>query len=234
MQQNKPRILITAEIDNSLLEKLTAKGFEVEELHFIKTALKQSLSLRQQIENIPGKNVTVVFTSSKAVEAVYSILQNKKTCWKIYCVGQATKNLINQLFPGSTIIGCTDYATELAKKIISDNKADEVYFFCGNKRRNDLPDLLSQKNIKLHEIEVYETVIYQHEVKENFDAIIFFSPSAVEGFFVINTVNPSTVFFAIGKTTADAIKKFSGNKIILNETPGKKELIEEVARYFTK
>ncbi|MBS1747499.1 MAG: uroporphyrinogen-III synthase [Bacteroidetes bacterium] len=234
MQQNKPRILITAEIDNSLLEKLTAKGFEVEVLNFIKTTTKQSLSLRQQIKNIPEKKVTVIFTSSKAVEAVDSILQNKKTGWNIYCVGKATKNLITQLFPGSTILGFANYATELAKEIINDNKADEVYFFCGNKRRNDLPDLLKENNIGLHEIEVYETVIYQHEVKKNFDAVIFFSPSAVEGFFAVNTIIQSTVFFAIGKTTADAIKKFSGNKIILSDTPGKKELIEEVAGYFTK
>jgi uroporphyrinogen-III synthase len=232
MQPNKPRILITAEVDRPLVDALIAKDCKVEVLPFITTESKNTASLRKQINVIAEQDIVVVFTSSNAVKAVQALLQNKNTSWKIYCVGKATKKLIDEYFPGCTILGVEDYADALAQKIIRDKKAGEIFFFCGNMRRDVLPALLSENNIALHAIEVYETKIYQHTISGSFDGITFFSPSAVEGFFAGNSIPAATVLFAIGQTTADAIKTFSGNQIIVSNTTGKKELIEAVIAFF--
>jgi uroporphyrinogen-III synthase len=233
MQPGNPTILITADIDQSLLNEITSKGFVIDVIPFIKTESIQTEKIQQAIENVSTLNATVVFTSSNAVEAVYHFIQNKKVNWKIYCVGNATKSLIENLFTDSTVIAVADNAARLAQQlIINKENISEIYFFCGDKKRNELPELLTQNNIVVHEIEVYSTIILQHVIEKDYDGILFFSPSAVEGFFSKNTINLSTVLFAIGNTTADEIKKYSENKIIVSDTSAKNRLIEKVVVYF--
>jgi len=233
MLQNDPAILITGEANDSLVKPLTSKGFIVDVIPFIRTEGLQSEKVQQAIENISMQQATVVFSSSNAVKAVHHFIQNKKTGWKIYCVGNTTRSLTENLFTGANIIAATDSATQLAQQIIADKEnINEVYFFCGNKRRDELPNLLAQNNIAVHEIEVYTTTILQHTVSKNYDGILFFSPSAAEGFLKSNIVNDTTVLFAIGSTTADEIKKFSKNMIIIADKPGKQHLIEKAIEYF--
>jgi uroporphyrinogen-III synthase len=233
MQPNDPTILITAGVDQSLFNEITAGGFAVDVIPFIKTESVQTDKVQQAIESISMLNATIVFTSSNAVETVHHFVQSNKVNWKIYCVGNSTKSLIENLFD-STVIVVADNATKLAKKIIADKEnISELYFFCGDKKRNELPELLAQNDIAVHEVEVYATTILQHKLSKKYDGILFFSPSAVEGFFKSNSLNDKTVLFAIGNTTADEIKKYSQNKIVIIDKSGRKELIKKAVEYFS-
>ena len=98
MQPNDPTILITAGVDQSLLSEITAKGFVADVIPFIKTESIRSEKVRQTIKSISKLNATIVFTSSNAVEAVHHFVQSNKVNWKIYCVGNSTKSLIENLF----------------------------------------------------------------------------------------------------------------------------------------
>ncbi len=234
MQPGNPTILITADIDQSLLNEITSKGFVVDIIPFIKTESIQTEKIQQAIENISMLNATVVFTSSNAVEALHHFIQNKKVNWKIYCVGNATKSLIEKLFTDVTVIAIADNAAGLTQQIIINKEnISEVYFFCGDKRRNELPQLLTQNNIVVHEIVVYRTTILHHVIEKDYDAILFFSPSAVNGFFKNNSISIHTILFAIGNTTADEIKKYSKNKTLISDKTGKKDLLEKVIEYFS-
>jgi uroporphyrinogen-III synthase len=233
MQPNDPTILITAGVDQSLLSEITAKGFVADVIPFIKTESIRSEKVRQTIKSISKLNATIVFTSSNAVEAVHHFVQSNKVNWKIYCVGNSTKSLIENLFD-STVIAVADNATKLAQEIIADKEnISELYFFCGDKRRNELPLLLTQSNIVVNEIEVYTTTIVQHRLSKDYDGILFFSPSAVDGFFKSNSLNDKTVLFAIGDTTANEIKKYCENKIIIADKPGRKEVVEKMVEYLS-
>ena len=232
MHQGNPTILITGEIKESLLNKMISKGISADVIPFIKTAIIQTKKIQQQIENILTLNTTVVFTSKNAVEPVSEYLQNKKPNWKIYCIGNTTRMLIEKYFGKGSIVSIADDATALAKKIIADKKATEIYFFCGDKRRDELPELLSKNNIAVNEVEVYTTTILHHTIKKDYDGILFFSPSAVEGFFENNTVNKRSILFAIGNTTAEEIKKFTENNIVVSNKPDKKELLEKMIEFF--
>lgn len=229
MLQNNAAILITGEINNSLVQQMALKGFIVDVIPFIKTQSIQTKKVQQEIEDIADRNAYVVFTSSNAVNAVHEYIQHKNINWKIYCVGNTTRLLIEKLFDSSNIIATADNATALSKQIIK-NKAliKKAYFFCGDKRRDELPQLLLKNNIAVNEIEVYTTTIFNHKLLKDYDAVMFFSPSAVEGFFENNSLNDKTVLFAIGNTTADEIRKFSGNKIVMSDKAGKKEVIEKL------
>ena len=85
----------------------------------------------------------------------------------------------------------------------------------------------------MNEIEVYQTNMIHHTVEKNYDGILFFSPSAVQSFFSTNKLNDKTILFAIGNTTASAIKKYSTNKIIVADEAGKSNLVEKAIEYFT-
>jgi uroporphyrinogen-III synthase len=142
-----------------------------------------------------------------------------------------TKNSLNPNIKESQIIATAENASALAQKIIEHN-AKEIVFFCGNKRRDELPGILKRAGIKLEEIVVYETVETPVVSTKDFDGILFFSPSAITSFFSVNRLNKNSICFAIGKTTADALKEYTNNKIIISEYPGEEMMLATVNFYF--
>ena len=84
----------------------------------------------------------------------------------------------------------------------------------------------------MNEIVVYRTVQKAHKTAASYNGVVFFSPSAVQSFFSINKVPPSTVLFAIGRTTAGVLKEYSANTIITAEAPEKEALIKQVIDHF--
>jgi uroporphyrinogen-III synthase len=95
-----------------------------------------------------------------------------------------------------------------------------------------LPELLKKKNIGVNEIIVYKTIITPQKIEKKYDGILFFSPSAVKSFFEKNILDGQTVLFAIGSTTADKIRKFSKNKIVVSDVPDKTTLLNKAISYF--
>lgn len=90
-------------------------------------------------------------------------------------------------------------------ELIVQNYSDrEFTFFCGNLRRNTLPNALQLASIKYAEIEVYETILQPQRISTPLDGILFYSPSGVESYFNSNDYNNETLF-CIGTTTANAL-----------------------------
>jgi uroporphyrinogen-III synthase len=147
-------------------------------------------------------------------------------------MGHTTKQLVAEAFSRDGIKGTANNASLLADQIIQDG-ATEVYFFCGDQRRDELPHKLRTGNINVNEVTVYHTKHQPQKIDKEYDGVLFFSPSAVESFFSVNKPQSKTILFAIGSTTADAIRKFSSNKLIIAEQPGKESLAEEMIAYFS-
>ena len=225
-------ILCTRPIDQSLINSARSKGNFIEVLAFIETTPLKTITLQQEIEDALGSAATVVFTSMNAVEAVAAYLDGHQPQWKIYSIGTTTDQLINKYFGEGLVTGTAFNAADLAALIVKDSLAEKLIFFCGNQRRDELPAILRNNNIAVTEIEVYQTTAVPHKIDKAYDGILFFSPSAAESFFSNNTVSPQTILFAIGNTTADAIKSFSDNKIIIADTAGKENLVKQMIAYF--
>jgi uroporphyrinogen-III synthase len=233
MQPNKVSILSTRPIDESLIEEAKQLNIETDVLSFIETEAIHTIEIQQEIENALLHSAAVVFTSMNAVEAVADELQEQQPDWRIYSIGNTTQKLAKKYFGEQSIAGTANSAAELAELIVEEGYDDEVIFFCGDQRRDELPDILRNNDIDVNEIVVYETVTVPHKLNKQYHGILFFSPSAVESFFSNNKVNEQTVLFAIGNTTAKAIKKFSNNKIIISDEPGKDSLFEKMMEYFS-
>lgn len=226
------KILCTRPVDELLIRKAARRNIAVEVLSFIDTSPKQDIETQQEIEWTSTEHCIVAFTSMNAVDAVTEMLDGYIPEWTIYCMGHATQQRVADYFGEGCIAGTADNAALLADQIIESEEPDEVVFFCGNRRREELPGKLRQHKIEVNEIVVYETTLIQHKVDTRYDAVLFFSPSAVESFFSGNRLPAETVVFAIGDTTAKAVRASCGNKVIIAEQPEKEAMLEQAMDYF--
>ena len=74
---------------------------------------------------------------------------------------------------------------------------------------------LPLQNISYRRIVVYDTELLYPEINENYDGIVFFSPSGVRSVLTNNDIGQAKVF-AIGRTTEDELKKYNIKNIITN------------------
>lgn len=229
MQNNKKYILSTRPLPEALLAEAAAQNCCIDVVSFIETIAVIDDATATYIRSLFQKPITVVFTSMNAVAAVAGVGHDTVN-WKVYSIGNTTAKTVTQLFQ-IPIAGTANDAAALADVIINDG-IKEVVFFCGDQRRETLPEKLRNANIPVEEIVVYQTVETPQVIKKANDAILFFSPSAVHSFFSINKINQATTLFAIGATTADAIKQYASNPIIVAVTPDKEKLVRQVIEYF--
>ena len=215
-----------------LVDEAAYAGIHIDEIPFIETEPIQSIEVQQEIEQAFLLALPVVFTSMNAVEAVAYYLEETMPEWQIYCIGNTTNNLVIKHFGEAKIAGIANDAESLAAIIVEDKFIDQVIFFCGDQRRDELPQILRDHDIDVNEIVVYQTIALPQKLEKAYHGILFFSPSAVASFFQKNKLPGTTVLFAIGNATAAAIKKYSANRIITGEEPGKAELVRKMISYF--
>jgi uroporphyrinogen-III synthase len=233
MPKSKISILSTRPLNHSLVSAAKAAGISIDIFSFIEIEPVRSDDAQQRIKLALQKSATVIFTSMNAVEAVAAEQKKAQTDWTIYCIGNTTGQLVKKYFGEHSIAGTANSASELAKLIANKNHIDEAIFFCGDQRRNDLPEILRTNHVDVNEVVVYHTIVTPHKIEKTFDGILFFSPSAVESFFRNNKLSDKTILFAIGDTTAIEIKKYTDNRIIIGNVPGKENLVADMIKYFT-
>jgi uroporphyrinogen-III synthase len=233
-------------LDKRIIAQAAGQGIMLEALSFIKTEPIREEELGRTIKALSNRPVVVVFTSKNAVDAVANWLEageaeaetddsvRPASGWKIFCIGAATRKRVSESFGEAAIEGSANSALSLADTILTRGSIKETVFFCGDQRRDELPEKLKQHHMGMREIVVYKTIRTPHKIEQTYDGIAFFSPSAVFSFFSGNALNKETILFAIGGTTAAAIRSRSGNKLIISESPDKEALVRQAIDYFQR
>lgn len=221
-------------METALLEAAKAKDIHIDIVSFIDTTPILTTGIREEIGKITKQPAAVVFTSMNAVNTVATYINGQKPDWEIFCIGNTTRQLAAKYFGEQHIHTVGNNASDLADKMITSKSIKQVVFFCGDQRREELPGKLRQNGITVQEVIVYHTISTPHKIDKAYNGILFFSPSAVQSFFYANIILPSTILFAIGQTTADAIKTFTDNTIIESEKPGKEDLVKKMFEFFKK
>jgi uroporphyrinogen-III synthase len=234
MQKNKVRILSTGLVGEVLVKAAAQHDIVIDEIPFITTTAIKSAALEGKISALADQRIAAVFTSLNAVDAVAEFIRGRKSLWKIFCIGNSTKKKAVDIFGKENILAVADSAARLAEKIIASASIREVVFFCGNQRRNELPATLKNARIEVDEIIVYKTIETPLLLSDQYDGILFFSPSAVRSFFSKNTITGKTQLFAIGATTGNAAKSFTNQPVIIAGKPGKDTLITMAIQHFSK
>ena len=221
------RILSTKKLSKALKKKFSDAGIELVEKNFIQT---KSVSFET-----PQLNNYLIFTSKEAVKSVLKSEVKNVHPISCLCVGSKTKSFLEK--KGFTVIESADYAEDLIEVIDSKYKDNSFTFFCGNIRKNTIPNYFQENKIAYNEIVVYETKLKPHQIKETFDGILFFSPSGVNSFLEKNSLENKTCF-CIGTTTAKALgnnPEASGHKnIVIASQPTVEHVIDEVIKYYKR
>ena len=154
--------------------------------------------VRNEIEN-------VIITSQNAVESLLTNFSAVELQFKnIYCVGRKTKRMVEKRI--GKVKHYEQYAKDLANHMVEFMDGAEVTYFCSNLRLDTIPDILSENNIKVNEVEAYETKLDAKKVEGDLDGVMFYSPSTVQSFLQQNEAKG--IAFCIGDTTATEAKKY--------------------------
>lgn len=215
-------ILATKKLSSIQRQKFLIEGFSITETNFIATS---SLYFNDEISF-----QNIIFTSKNAVESVLFHNNKKKLIANCdcFCVGATTRALLEE--NGIAVKLEKPSAIELATALCEEYSQESFIFFCGNMRKDDLPKLFKEKKINWKEIIVYETQLLPQKIEDAQDGVLFFSPSAVDAFLQENKLL-NQVCFAIGKTTAEKLNKYT-NKVITAQSPTIDETIAMCINYF--
>ena len=173
----------------------------------------------------------VIFTSQNAVEAVSDNFMGSELNFEhIYCVGRRTKRLIEKNIGKVTHVenSASNLANYLAKQI----KNEEATYFCGNKRRDELPDILENNGIILNEVVAYQTLLSPNELIKKYDGLLFFSPSGIESFLSKNSIDQEVAFCIGGTTAKEAQKHFK--TVVEAKLPSVESVLNSVNAHFIK
>lgn len=217
-------VLCTRELSPALVEAAAVKGVVIDSLSFIAIEPLRSFE-------VPGAAEVVIFTSVNAVEAVEGV---EGGSWKIFCIEGATRRKAAERFGEAAIVATAGSAAELAEAIIREGWVKAAWFFCGDLRREELPARLKEAGLEVHEVVVYRTRLTPRKIGREYDGIVFFSPSAVESFFSVNRLPAQTELFAIGGTTAAAIRQYSDKEVTTSERPEAELLINQIIHDYTE
>jgi uroporphyrinogen-III synthase len=233
MPLSKYNLLCTSPLEQMVLDKAAEKGMGIDMIPLIKTEPILSPEVINQIQTCQLQKATVIFTSINAVNAVTHQLTEKPD-WTIFSIGGITKEAVYKFFGEKSVVATAKNAAALSEKILAYPAIHELIFFCGDQRLNGLPEKLIANKLQVKEIIVYSTIEIHQQIEKNYPGIAFFSPSAVNSFFSVNTIDTKTILFSIGKTTTATIKSYCNNQVETSEWPGKQQLIEKAIEYFEK
>lgn len=178
--------------------------------------------VKEPIEN-------VVITSQNAVEALlHSFTRVELKFTNIYCVGRRTKRLIEKKIGKVTQV--ENSADSLANYLVKNLKDKEVTFFTSNKRREELPAILTNNGITVNEVESYKTILTPRKIANEVLAVLFYSPSGIESFLQDNEPT-GKIAFCIGGTTAEEAKKHF-DQVIIAKMSTVESVLNAVNTYF--
>src|SRR4051795_11475061 len=177
MPENNIQILCTRNLDPQLIKKAEEYNIHITTLTFIEIKSATDASFKEQLLQLSLQKISIVFTSVNAVESIAQHIDENPD-WKIFCIGGVTKDAVSKHFGDASVVATAKNASILSRKIIEHGNIKEVIFFCGDQRLDDLPETLRINNIRVQEIIAYYASQTPHEVQEDYDAIMFFSPSA--------------------------------------------------------
>ncbi|NOY47592.1 MAG: hydroxymethylbilane synthase [Chlorobi bacterium] len=146
----------------------------------------------------------VIITSKNAVEALITNIPAEELQFKnIYCVGRRTKRMVEQKI--GKVTHSEKNAKKLAEYLVEYIEGTEVTYFCSDLRLDDLPNILSENNITVNEVEAYSTKFASEKIDDNVEGIMFYSPSTVKSYLLENQADK--IAFCIGESTAAEAKK---------------------------
>lgn len=192
---------------------------------------------RRELEEGGG----VILTSGAATERWLDLRETVLADLPVDCylvVGRRSAEMLQRGDPGTPITAVADSAAELLES--SETFPARILYPGSRARRDELVTGLRLRGSQVFDAVMYEPVL-PADGGRAFDAavrgakegcaVVFFSPSAVEGMRSLAITLPKgTIIGAIGATTAAALQRHGYGNVIVPERPDPELLAREIAR----
>lgn len=234
MRHDKRNIVVTRPLTGQQIEYARILGLEP----VIKPALEFEFpEYWDEVLKLINENPKAdwVFTSTNGVKALREMMKSGlqvRPETQLFAVGSKTRDALQELGLDAKIPRLQD-SQHLAELIVEEGKINSVLYFHGSLSRDEMSNCLTDNNIEVIELEVYRTIINPVSLPgEPISAVLFYSPSAVEGFKQGEGFNGELpALFAIGPTTADAIHKETNQNVEIADRPDTEELLRTVSDF---
>ncbi len=226
---DKPRILFTTQLSEEKRTLLENGELLIESEPFITF---EYLMPALWFEKVPDKADAWIFTSKKAVKAVSPKLSELKIPDHVFAVGAKTAESLEEL--GVNVSFPEEYNAQALAKMMNELNLKKVIHFCGNLKAANLSKLLGE-SVEVSSIEVYNTVLTRHKMSDldDFDAVVFMSPSAIQSFTEQNKVSDTQKVFCIGPTTEEAALQAGMENCITPEYSTLDSLMDSIQEFYT-
>lgn len=212
--KNTISILSTKKMQPAVKAQLLSQQIALTDYSFINTNACDYKIIQDIVTQNPQH---YIFTSSKAVEIFADALRYYKLKLPenavVYSLQGKTQKALLSIGIKSTLTATS--AKQLAQMIVLKNLSKTINFFCSDLRRPELPEILTSANISVNEAIIYRTILTPHKITSAYSAILFFSPSSVQSFFLENKLTQPAACVCIGHTTAAAVKQHAEKATIL-------------------
>jgi len=220
-------IVATRKLTSAKVDELKAKGWKFTDHDFISKLIHVPADLQEQ--SIHRHVVLTSITGVKAFLEIARQLHLDTDNYQVYCISRGTKEYASAL--GLNIKSSAPNASSLADEILKDVEVKEVTHVCSNLRRSELSDKLIYSGVAVYDVIAYRTEFTPVNIDNFYDAIIFFSPSAVDSFLSLNSLR-QVPCFCLGKTTADYARQEGYQHTYIPEAPSEDILLKTVINYF--
>lgn len=230
-------ILSTKVLPAGLWQPLQGQGIEVVQHNFIEVVpqplerwshkLKDYLAQRKHEGHIivTGKNGVAALERYIEWEGKTDILNAA-----FYCVGSHTAQQLQRM-------GCNVQAQAHNAEVLCQtlSPAAVPYLYVGgNLSTGVIEDFFYLKQYPLQKLEVYTTKYRPVQIEQDLAGVLFGSPSAVLSFFAKNKWPQAAVAFAIGTSTAVALRGCGVQAVQQPLEPGWPALVQCCADYFSE
>jgi uroporphyrinogen-III synthase len=223
------RIISTRKMNEQDKQQALSHGFLIADQDFLSFDYLSNDPLADAVKNMPQ---ACVFTSQHAVKAVINISNAYQTELKgkdCFCIEGTTKQLA--LKHGFNVIGEAGNSAALAAVILAKHQ-DEIVFFSGNLKREELVKILTENHVKVHEHVVYHKSLIPLKIQEHYEGIMFFSPSQIDAFSAANHLPKETPAFCIGSTTGDYLNLKGHENILVAEQKNITSVLNKIYEYY--
>ena len=212
-------LLSTKRLSDGEIRQLEGAGWRIDQydaisIEFLKT------------EVAPGDHL-LIFTSKNAVTAFFKSFSNLNfSACRSLCVGDGAAGMLAD--KGVNVLEVFPSASQLAGSLGETYTGDSFVYYCGNLRLDLIPDTLDNLRLPWQEAPVYKTLLNPIKWDREYEAVVFFSPSAVRSYTGRNPMGEATGY-CIGKTTSAELSKYT-HRIICPKTPDRASLMDLLVR----
>lgn len=222
----KMQVLSTKILDQDQRNMLRDTGIQLTEYNCIR--------IRKLNFKLPDNLKNIIFTSQETVRffVEYALEANLNLHrMSAYCVGSKTAGSISDC--GVKVECYFHYAADLAEYIEKRHAEKHFDFLCGNLRRDTLPEKFLKHGISFTETKLYQTDLVPHRWSQDFDVILFYSPSGVRSHMKRNELTGKELCLCIGTTTAAEAFKYT-SRVKIAEFPTIEKVLESVKKEYLK